>query len=399
MLAWIVLLSVPAQTISFEEALARARASPALEASTKAIDRRAALAETIPWLTSNPSVMAQPGGRRLAQGTVGPEVYVGLSQELSLAGAGVTRREAARVEVEVERQEHAALWRAVTLNAAQAWFALWAAQGSLAAAREELALTLEWDAKVARGAQAGGFTKVDVAVANAYRAEAQLAELSLQGEVFVRGVALNRAIGLDANRPAVADARLPEGTPPTADEDEQVLASSERAPAVRAAKAHVNAELARGVELEAAKGASLQVGAQGWREGTGDLAAVATLQLTLPVFERAQRERSSIAALASKAEGRAASALVEERAERLDALHEVEHSAEVLNAIETALLPATQTAVDGLQRRFDAGEATAQDLVLARRSLVSAKARLIRARADVAWARFRLRTLSAEVGP
>jgi outer membrane protein TolC len=406
MLAWILLLSVPGQIaasppggpIDFAQALALARESPALLASEAAVARRAELTDQVPWLTFNPAVIAQPGVRRTAQGTIGPEGYLGLMQELSLAGAGSSRQRAARAELDAERLDHLALHRAIALNAAQAWFALWAAQTALAAANEELTLARDWDAKVARGAASGGFTRVDVAVANAYRAEAELAALSLQGEVFVRGVALNRALGLDASRPAVAASTLPAfDEPAEAAQDEQVLAQAPNAPGARAAAAHLAAEKARGVELEAGKGSSLQVGALGWREGTGDLAAVATLQLSVPLFERAQRERSVNAATTSRAEGRAAAALIDERAERLDALHEVEHSAEVQRAIEQSLVPATRTALEGLERRFDAGEATAQDLVVARRALVSAKARLVRARADVAWARFRLATLVQEV--
>lgn len=405
MLAWFLLL-VPAQLphqsesgppIGFAEALTMARRAPALVASEAALARRAELAAQVPWLTTNPALIAQPGVRRTVQGSVGPEGYLGFMQELSLAGAGPSRQAAARAELVAEQMDHLALHRAVTLNAAQAWFSLWVAQTALAAASEELALTQDWDAKVLRGAASGGFTRVDVAVANAYRAEAELALLSLQGEVFVRGVALNRALGLDASRPATAAAALPDfGEPPEAHEDERVLAQASSAPGPRAGVAQVAVERARGVELETMKGTSLQVGALGWREGTGDLAAVATLQLSVPLFERAQRERSANAASASKAEGRATAALVEERAERLDALHEVEHSAQVHQAIDQRLVPATRTAMEGIERRFNAGEATAQELVLARRALVSAQARLVRARADVAWARFRLATLVQE---
>lgn len=396
MVAWLLLVSVETQALSFEEALRLAEASPALTAASTAIEQRRVLAEQVPWLTGNPSIIVQPGGRRTAQGTTGAELYVGLTQDVSLAGAGVSRKAAALAEVDVDRMERHTLARLVRLNTAQAWLSLWAAQDSLQAVREELTLATEWQNKVLKGAEASGFTRVDVAVANAYHAEAHLAALALEGEVFVRGVALNRALARDARVPALVTPSLPALDIPRHD-DEQVLATAGDAAPVKTASAHVEAERARGVELEAGRGASLQVGALGWREGAGDLAAVATLQLTLPAFERAQRERSANAAAVARAEGRVAASLAEERAERLDALHEVEHTAEVLHVTEAELVPAAQIALDGLQRRFDAGETTAQELVLARRALVAAKARLARARADVAWARFRLSTLITEV--
>lgn len=392
MIAWLLMVTVPAQPLSFEQAQALAEASPSLSAAATAIDRRRALAEVVPWLTSNPAVLVQPGGRRMAQGALGPELYLGVTQDVSLAGAGVARRAAALAEVNAEQEERAVLRRGLRLAAAQAWLSLWAAQSALEAAHEELTLTTSWQAKVARGAEAGGFTRVDVAVASAYHAEAHLTALSLEGEAFVRGVALNRVLGRDAERPA-----LTEGAPPplgeAAIESARVLRQADTAPPVRAAAAQVEVERLRADELGAARGSALQVGALAWREGGGDLAAVASLQLTMPLFERAQRERSAAAAALSRAEGRAQLVLAEERAERVDALHEVEHSAEVLRVIEGQLLPASREALDGMQKRFDAGETTAQELVLTRRALLTTRARHARARADVAFARFHLATL------
>ncbi|MDP3233525.1 MAG: TolC family protein [Myxococcales bacterium] len=396
MIAWFLMVTVPAQALSFEQTLSLADASPSLSAASTAIERRRALAEVIPWLTANPSVLVQPGGRRMAQGTFGPELYLGLSQEVSLAGAGVARRAAAMAEVDADTEERAVLRRGLVIAAAQAWLSLWAAQVALEAARAELTLTKEWQARVAKGAAVGGFTRVDVAVANAYQAEAHLTALSLEGEAFVRGVQLNRVVGRDANRPAVATAALPVVTI----DDERVshvTETAETSPPVRSAKATVEVERLKEREAEASRGTSLQVGALAWREGAGDLAAVASLQLTLPVFERAQRERSVAAAALSRAEGRTLTALADERAERVDALHELEHSLETLRVVEDELLPASREALDGMQRRFDAGEATAQELVLTRRALMSTKARHARAQADVVFARFHLAMLTSEV--
>lgn len=394
MIAWFLMVTVPTQALSFEQTLSLAEAAPALGAASTAIDRRRALAEVIPWLTSNPSVLVQPGARRMSQGTVGPELYLGLTQDLSLAGAGVARRAAALAEVGADVEERTVLRRGLALAAAQAWLALWASQVALATAREELTLTQEWQARVAKGAQAGGFTRVDVAIANAYHAEAHLSALSLEGEVFVRGVGLNRVLGRDADGPAVATATLPVVAIDAAAVSTVIEAAGSSAP-VRAAKATVEVERLKGAEAEASRGTSLQVGALAWREGGGDLAAVASLQLTLPVFERAHRERSVAVAALSRAEGRTRTALAEERAERVDALHELGHSLETLRVVEGELLPASREAQEGMQRRFDTGEATAQELVLTRRALMATKARHARAQADVIFARFHLATLTS----
>jgi outer membrane protein TolC len=396
MVAWLVTILVVAQPLGFDEAIARADRSPALSAQASGLELRRELAESVPWVTSNPTLQVQPGARLSPTGATGPELYVGVAQELSLSGAGSSRKTAALREVDADEAALAVRRRAARLTVAQAWLAAWASTGALAAAREELALTQQLTASVVRGAAAGGFTRVDVAITKAYGAEAHLAELSLEGEAFSRSVALARALSTETpGLPEVA-ATLPV-IALKASEHASLVESARSSNRVKAARADEDAARAHSAELEASRGASLQVGALGWREGGGDVAALAKLQLTLPAFERAQRERSVAAAGVAQAEGHVRTALVDERLDRLDALHELEHTAQTRRVLEDALLPAASEAVEGTTRRFIAGEVTAQELVLARRTLVSTKARVIRARADEVFARFRVVVLSQEV--
>ncbi|MCU0697531.1 MAG: TolC family protein [Myxococcaceae bacterium] len=379
---------VAAQALSFDEALALAEKSPTLEGQQRAVERQAALAEAVPLLVANPAVFVQPGVRRLGTGAVGPEAYVGVTQDVSLSGAGSSRRASARREVESAIAERRLARRQLRLEVAARWLSLWSAQALLESAREEARLAQDWAAKVERAAATGGFTRVDVAVARAWQAEAVLTALSLEGTVFQRGIALNRVLSLARTTPARASPALPalggEG-----DKRPRLSDDVTRSPLVEAADAASDAQRLRTEELLAGRGTTLQVGAMGWREGTGDLAAVATLQLTLPLFERAQRERAVAEASLARAEAAADLARSAELADRVDAHHELEHTAEVLAVVEGQLLPATLDATSGLERRFDAGEADAQDLVVARRVLVATRARVVSARAEVVLARFR----------
>ena len=170
---------------------------------------------------------------------------------------------------------------------------------------------------------------------------------------------------------------------------------AERAPAVRAARQLKDAEEARARELLASKGTWLQVGATGGREGLGDVVALATLSVTLPVFENGQREAAPLLAAATHAEGERVLALAEARAERVLVTHELEHTRETLEVVEQDLVPANDEAAQGTQRRMEAGEATSQEWVLARRAALTAHSRLVRARASHALARFRAQELSA----
>ncbi|MCA2981533.1 MAG: TolC family protein [Myxococcaceae bacterium] len=393
-LVWVVGL-VSAQALSFDEALALAETSPALEGQRRALERQARLAADVPVVVANPAVFIQPGVRRASSGAFGPEAYLGVSQDVSLSGAGVSRAQSARAEVEAAALGRGVTRRQLRLDVAGAWLSVWSAQASLAAAREEARLAKDWAAKVERGATSGGFTRVDVAVARAWLAEAALTALSLEGELFTRGVALNRALGRPRTTPARAASALPdlgpvEREPPPLPEDVSTTLP------VRLAVAEAEAQRRRANELLAGRGASLQVGAMGWREGVGDIAAVATLQLTLPLFERAQRERAVAEAAVARAEAATDGARADELAERTQAHHELEHTTEVLTVLEAQLLPATLEAAAGIERRFDAGEATAQELVLARRTLVAARGRRVSALAESVLARFRWRELTRE---
>lgn len=390
--SWLVVAVL--QQLSFEQALEAVDGSPGLRGLSEALERRRSLAAEVPLLTGNPSVGIQPGARRTAQGAVGPELYLTVTQDVNLAGHGNLRREAAQAELEAERREFAVIRRELRLQVAEAWLALWATQTALTAASEEAGLAKEWAARVERGAAAGGFTRVDVAVARAWAAEAALAALSLEGDAFNAGLAVNRAVAREAVRPAIADGALPAIAEPTNAIARRLIEGAAGAPGVTAASALVEAEKARAGELLASRGTTLQLGALAWREGTGDLAAVATLQVTLPLFERAQRERASVESAVRRLDGRLAVTRAAEVTDRVEALHELEHTAELLSLIERDLLPATSLATSGLERRFEAGEATALELVVSRRALVAVKARHARARADVVFARFRVRELS-----
>jgi outer membrane protein TolC len=150
-------------------------------------------------------------------------------------------------------------------------------------------------------------------------------------------------------------------------------------------------------ETRAARGSELNVGALGWREGTGDLAAVATLELTMSLLEHGKRESSSAAALVARAEQDERKAVLDAQVERLRMIHEVEHTQQVLDTTEGGLLRAAETLADAQQRRFEAREGTSQDWVLARRAVLRARLEVASARAAVVLARFRAHEALAPV--
>lgn len=381
----IVLASAP---LRFDEALALADRSPLAVSSKRATERRREVSSSVSALVANPSITVQPGYRGSSLGG-GLEMMGSVALPLNLSGLGGARRETVGHELAHERLWARATLHSVRLTTAGAWLQLWAAQGVLEEARREFELARALGERFERAARSGAVTKVDSASMRAWVAEAQLAVLTAEGEAFEAGVQLNRALGRDASSPASADAQLPEV--PVASETalSQSLASAERSPSAELARASVEVEEARVKETLASKGSWLQVGIAGGREGSGDLVALGTLGLTLPTFERGEREAAPLVAAAARSEGDRQVAIAEARAQHVQVVHELEHTRETLEVLEQALVPATEEAALGVQRRLEGGESTVQELILARRAALNARSRKLRAQAAHALARFR----------
>jgi hypothetical protein len=108
----------------------------------------------------------------------------------------------------------------------------------------------------------------------------------------------------------------------------------------------------------------------------------------VPVFERGERERATLAAEVARARGNELDSVLAAQAERVLWLHDVEHSREVLAVVLDKLLPAAHAVADAQYKRVQAREATAQEWVLARRAVLKSELDAVRARATHALACF-----------
>src|ERR1700754_4344151 len=91
---WLLGGLVALQAITFTQALEQSARAPLLEAAVAAEATRRDHAERVSLMTHNPIFGLQPGGRALAHGGSGAEVYVSLSQRINLAGLSKKRKEA-----------------------------------------------------------------------------------------------------------------------------------------------------------------------------------------------------------------------------------------------------------------------------------------------------------------
>ncbi|MDB4991460.1 MAG: hypothetical protein JWN04_6638 [Myxococcaceae bacterium] len=376
------------QAITFAQALEQSKHAPLLEAAVTIESARREHAERVSLMTHNPIFGVQPGERSMAKGGSGFEVYVSLSQRVNLAGLSRRRKEALERELAHDAAARVALRATVRRGIAELWFARWSAQEAMEVAQRERQLAAELESKVDVMVAAGEGTVLEQAAARTWAAEAEISALTFEGDALTAGVTLARAMGQTPTTPQAVASELP-----SIDVEQELSARGalmdvRGAPAVVSATTLREADVSRLAETAAARGPTMAFGALGWKEGGGDLAAVATLEVDVPVFERGERERATAAAEVERARGNEQDTVLAAQAERVLWLHDVEHSREVLTVVEQKLLPAAHALADAQYKRVQAREATAQEWVLSRRAVLKGELDAIRARATHALARF-----------
>ncbi|EYF08783.1 TolC family protein [Chondromyces apiculatus] len=380
--------AVPAgQAVSFDQAIGLAEQAPDVQGARRAVGAQRALAGAIPSLDANPQILVQPGMRVAQPENRGFEIQASLTQSWNLAGLAGARRDAARAEGQA--LDAAARSRALgqRLAAAQAWIALWEAQELLQVAQREVAVAAELLALVERAAAAEAATRADVADARTYQAEARLAVIAAEGVAVERGLALAREMAVPGGEGVVAAGTLPEPALPPPGSWVSVIQRAGRLHTAEARALEARAERARLVEARAARGTQLSLGVQVQRDQPDGLVLYGVAAVTLPVFDQGERERSAVAARVAVAEGEAARAVLDARAEMRMSLHEVEHTGEVLKVIRDVLVPAVEDGLAARDKLFRAENATLLEVLLGRRQALGTRARLTQARAAEAWAR------------
>lgn len=386
-----------AQGVTFDDALGLARQAPAVTSGERAAERAGLVGAGVSSMSSNPQVTLQPGARLAPRADVGPELVLGVSQSWNLAGLGAARKATLKAERETLQAEARAAALAQRLGAAKTWLDLWAAQKLLALAKAEADVARDLAKLAEKAAAAEAATRADAAEARAYLAEAKLLVLDAEDELFDQGLGLAREIAAPRAEPVTAAGELPEPALPEPGTWATALAQVDRLPAVRVKALAQRAESARAAEEGAARGTQLSVGVVVQKDGPENFAAFGALGLTVPLFDRGERERAPIVAREEKLAGEKASAAIDARTELRKAFHHVRHTGEVVATVKDELLPPLIEAADARERIFRAGDGTMVDVLAARRRVLAAKARLARARADNAWAKVKVWLFLAEL--
>ncbi len=388
------------EPITFDQALGLAARAPAVAGYESAVAAQRKAADSVSSMVANPTLTVQPGAAK--DPLTEDWAYMGeatLLQGWNLSGLPGNRQSAVRAEGDQLTAEARAAALSHRLGAAQAWTDLWAAQQSLADGLQEYELAREFSAKMARAAAAAAFTKAEAADAATYAAEAHVTALAAEGEVVDRGFQLAVAMGQPAERPLQAAGPLPAPPAPTRTSWPALLDAAEKLPAVASRNLAADASRAREAEARSAKGWLLGTGVKGTRDYLGTWGAQAVLEVSFPLFDRGEREGAPEAAAAARARGDFEEQRAVAATELARALHEMEHTGEVLAAVETELLPAAEGNVRAREASLSAGDTTVLEVLVARRVWASARQKYTRAKAGHAWARVKVWMLLADATP
>jgi len=387
-------------SITFDEALGLAAHAPAVAGAEAAAADQRRIGESVSSVIANPTLNVQPGAAR--DPLDGQWRYLGettLMQGWNLSGLPGDRKAAVRAEGDQLRAEARAAALSHRLAAAQAWMDLWAAQQSLADSLQEADLAREFSDRMARAAAAAAFTRAEAADAATYAAEAHVQALAAEGEVVDRGYQLAVAMGQQAEKSLAASGPLPSPPAPGRAAWPAILEAAGKLPSVVAHKLASDASRARDVENRSARGWGLGTGVKGTRDYLGTWGAQAVVELSFPLFDRGEREAAPQAAAAARAEGEYQEARSVAATELARSLHEVEHTGEVLDAIEKELVPAAEANAKAREASMRAGETTVLEVLVARRVWAAARARRTRALATHAWAQVKVSMLLADMTP
>lgn len=381
------------RSMKWEEALQLAGQTGAVEGGFAAAKQKRQAEQRLSPFLGNPEVTLQGGWEGDPDpASAGSLTQLSVSLPLKLYGGAeqrAARAETDGLEAQARLQAHER-----KLEVAAAWLQVWALQTALETARGEAALAGTLLEKMEGAQKLGGVTRLEVAEARTYLAEARLLLLDVEGALVSARLTLNRTLGLPGQTSVRADGPAPSLVPdPTEEERQQLFDAAERHPAVIAQRRAVHSSEARLGETRRSAGWQVSIGAQGGLLAGRYPSASGLLTVSPPLFETGARDTALGVAELAQAEGLLREVLAATASDLADALHEVAHANAVLRVLEQELRPASAQEAELATLLFDNGQVDVLAVLRARRASSAAQRRLALGHADAALAGLRLTLL------
>jgi outer membrane protein TolC len=377
-------------SITFRAALQRADEDPTTRGLREALRVRRAGDAKIRGVTDPLQVSLYPGARVAPAGERGPQLQLQISQQIPLSRVGAARKQAATAEREQLSAAADAARLQRRLEVAEAWLQQWALQHQAEVLRRELQASDGWTQDTRRLVDAGEAKRTELSTALAWRTEVELDVLALEGDMHHAGLRLAELVGRDDVEQLGA-----RGQPPTVPLDDASLLRlaelAEDLPAVRRPRLAAAAARAREVEIVRDNGWKLAVGGMAQMDQPGPaLGVFGQIGVQIPMGGRNERARAVELGQAATLDGEAEAAARQTRREIRDALHELHHTGEQLEALRERLVPALDEIAELELRSLTQGETTTRRVVEARRSSLAGHRRVARTEGERAWAELRV---------
>lgn len=324
-------------------------------------------------LVYNPQLTGVAGPRRLggvASGTTA-DVEVGVEQRFEVGGQRGYRIERARADVETVTASAADVQRVVELAVASTFYQTLAAAKRLDLLEENERLARELHAVAERRLDAGEGTPLEVHTARIRLAEVERRTLSARVTFGLNTVRLAELLGLPPGSPLQLEGTLPadETPPPSEMLVERALRSR---PDLAAAEHEVAAAQAAIGLADAEARPDIAVGASYGREGRDNI-VTAGLRLPLPFFNKNQGARERARAARQRLIAQWAGSRLRIESEVRQALLAYEQGLRALRLYTADVLGAQEESADLLQRAFEAGEVSIQDVIVVQRELLEGR--------------------------
>lgn len=387
------------RAIGFAEAVGAVADRDDLRRARAAVGVGTSAARALAASAGSWQIQAYPSVRFAPSGDQGPELQGGVQRTIPLADLAGARRAALAAEGKtmLARVELDAL--AARLGVAQAWIELHSAEKVAALLQAEAAAAAAAIAQADVGQRLGAGAALARAEAEVWHAEVEVRRREVEHLRHHAMLMLGQGCGFDDAPVLRAQGELP--TPPLP-ADRELNAAPRRASSsaeVRLAALERTAAKLRAEESIATRGSWLQVG--GWFElaapnnGTARL----TLGWNLPSPTQSGRAAAEEARALAMADVEIGRRRREAATTLLDAIHELRHSRQNLEALRAHLLPAAQRRLALRKRALLLGEGRRSEVFDAQRQTLQAEIDVVRAEAAASWAAVRLWLLLGQLGP
>jgi outer membrane protein TolC len=396
LLSWVVLGQATPLAVTFEEALLRADQHPEVQAIVAAAKARDSIDGSLSALTHNPNFTVGPGWRFSTVNDDGLDFQVSFQLPFVLSDLADARKASAEAERAVLGAEQAAVLLERRLLSARSWFELKEREIELEGLSRAEALGQRTTALVERAAEAGLLTQVDLHEARAHTDEIVLERLDAEGRLFECSLHLAAALAEPPDRAMRTSGPLPRFELPT--ERDQWVEKTAALPSTALLRERARAMASFSVEQESEAADTFSAGAQLQRESPTEGIAFLMFGWSPSWFNDGARHRAGAVERKVRAEEAAEREARENRRFLVELFHEIEHTQEIVEHLETVMVPSLRATHEGRARQLSLGETSLLAVLDAERRLLAGELRLVRAQTAAAWARARAFHVLSSVG-